>query len=311
MNKSPKSGWRRFILIVLGIFLAFALMRVYFRLTDDFRISNIIYEMPYHPEWEIAPLSAKDQDHVDAILRQSFTYLGKGAQSYVFSSEDDKYVLKFFKFKHLKPSLFVDMLPNIPPFAAHKTKESARKTRKLNGVFAGYRLAYDVDRDESGLLFIQLNPSHVNKPVTLIDKIGLTRPVDLGTVAYILQEKGKTLRTVFTELMDKGDLSTVKERIGQIFDLYLSEYRKGIYDHDHGVMHNTGFVEDRPIHLDVGKLSRDKNIEKPDVYQEDLLKVALKMKAWFIAYYPKQAPELIQDMEAKLSVIFDRPFKFS
>ena len=35
------------------------------------------------------------------------------------------------------------------------------KQKKLDGVFAGYRLAYEVHRVESGLLFIHLNKTHV------------------------------------------------------------------------------------------------------------------------------------------------------
>lgn len=298
---------RRWLLwILIFIVTIFVGMRIYFRATDDFRISNIMYDMPYHPEWEIAPLTNQDQALLDTILNQKFHYIGKGAQSYVFGSDDQKYVIKFFKFKHLRPSLFVDLLPDVSPFSDYKQRVKARKQRKLNGVFAGYKLAYDLDKDNSGLIFIQLNPSHKNKEITVIDKIGLERTINVGDVPFIIQEKGETLRNVLRKLMENEDISTTKRRIGQIFDLYIVEYSKGIFDHDHGVMHNAGFVGERPIHLDVGKMHYDESIRLPEVYQEDLLKIGGKMKDWFNNNYPKHAEEIIQDIENKLSKISNR-----
>lgn len=308
MNKSPKSGTKRLIWIVLCIVIAIVLMRTYFRLTDDFRISNIQYDMPYHAEWEITPLTLAEDLQVKNILNQTFTYLGKGAQSYAFTSADQKYVLKFFKFKHLRPSFLVDMLPPIPPFKDYKENLAARKKRKLFGVFEGYRLAFDKDRAESGLIFIQLNPSHISMPVTLIDKIGLKRTVDLGTVAFILQEKGTTLRDTFKNDLERDDVAAVKQKINQIFDLYLSEYQKGIYDHDHGVMQNTGFIGNRPIHLDVGKLLKDEQIKQPEIYKADLIKVADKIKEWLCANYPQQCPEIVLSINERLSQIFGAPY---
>jgi len=56
-----------------------------------------------------------DQEHQELaqILNQKFSYIGKGAQCYAFVSDDQLYVLKFFKFKHLKPNLLVDLIPSI------------------------------------------------------------------------------------------------------------------------------------------------------------------------------------------------------
>lgn len=291
--ENPLIGKRRWLWRTALLFLAaFILMRLYFRATDDFRISNISYEMPYHAEWEIPMLTSTQQQELEAILNQKFRYLGKGAQSYVFASDDGKYVIKFFKFKHLRPSWFVDMLPDVSLFSQFKQKVSARKARKLFGVFNGYKLAYDKEKADSGLIFIQLNPSHKEKVITVVDKIGFDRHVDLGAVPYIVQEKGKTLRLVFGDLIEKGDMETLKKRIVQIFNLYLAEYRQGINDHDHGVMHNAGFVGDRPIHLDVGKIHAEESMKQPATYQEDLLLVAAKMDQWLQENYPDQADEI-------------------
>lgn len=286
------------------------LVRVYYRITDDFRLGNIKYEMGFHPEWEIATPTAEEQTNLDQILEQPFTYIGKGAQSYAFSSADQKYVLKFFKFKHLRPSLITAWIPNLTPFSSYLEKEEARKTRKRNGVFRGYKLAYDVNKNESGIIFIQLNPNHISKLITVIDKIGLKRTVDLGEVPYVLQEKGQTLRTVLTNLLKQGNSQEAQVRIGQIFDLYLSEYQKGIYDHDHGIMHNTGFVGNRPFHLDVGKLSPDENISSPVHFREDLIIVGKKIDKWLYFQFPEQRASLSHYMEERITATTNDAFKF-
>lgn len=286
--------------------------RVYFRATDDFRLSNITHPMPFNEAWEIEPLESLEKAQIHAILAQKFSYLGKGAQAYAFGSEDGKYVLKFFKFKHLRPNSFSNWLPSIPPFKAYKENLAIRKNRKLYGVFEGYRLGFAAHKEGSGILFMQLNPSHqINLTATLIDKIGLTRHVDLNTVPFILQEKARVTRPLVQEALDKGDVEKVNRMIGKIFNLYLEEYRKGVYDKDHGVMHNTGFVGDRPIHLDIGKLTREEALSDPAFWQRDLETIAWKFATWTRETYPKYSTEVEMGMERRLSKIFDRPFAFA
>lgn len=292
------------VIAVIGLGL-FGLTRFYFRLTDDFRLANITYEMPYRQAWEVPPMTVEEHQQFDQILKQKFYYVGKGAQSYAFKSADDKYILKFFKFKHLKPSIFVDLLPSIGFLKAYKEKQIERKNRLLNSVFDGYRLAYDVHAIETGLIYIHLNKSNnLNKTVILKDKIGLESSIDLDKVPFILQEKVKTTRTVMTELMNDNNIPIVEQRIKQIFDLYLLEYSKGIYDRDHGVMHNTGFVGDKPVHLDVGKLTKDDRMKEKEYYKPDLLLIVNKFNVWFKANYPQHYPTLKAYMDSQMQAIF-------
>lgn len=288
--------WRWLTLFFL-VLLSIGAIRTYFRLTDDFRLANITYDIPYHPEWNIELLDLSEKQKLDSILSQTFSYLGKGAQSYVFSSDDQQYVIKFLKFKHLKPSLLASALPNVWPFKSYLEAVSKRKQKKFDSIFNGYRLAYRLHRGESGLMFIQLNPSGKNRVIVLKDKIGLKRSLDLGTVPYIIQKKGQTLRQVLTELLDEKNTEAAKERISQIFALYMGEYRKGIYDRDHGVLHNVGFADKKALHLDVGKLSYNEETKNPEFYRKDIRKVADRMIPWIAETYPSMSKELILHIE--------------
>lgn len=296
---------KHFWLIALWSIIAVSVVRIYFTATDDFRIGNMIFDMPHHPEWEIAT-TPKQQALINKILQKRFSYLSKGAQSYVFESDDHKYVLKFFKFKHLKPSPLVNYLPPISPFAYFQQKEIDRKQRKLYEVFSGHKLAYDFLRKESGLIYIQLNPTHLHRPITVIDKLGFEREVDLGKVVFVIQEKGDTLRAVLSNLLAQGNSAGAKMRIRQVLNLYLSEYRKGLYDHDHGVMRNIGFVANEPIHLDIGKVMADERMKKPEYFRNDLLKVIASIDHWLLGTHPNYHDELSEDIQLRLKEIFPK-----
>lgn len=48
-------------------------------------------------DWELPPLTFEEQQEVERILSQKFTYLARGSQAFAFISEDGKYILKLFK----------------------------------------------------------------------------------------------------------------------------------------------------------------------------------------------------------------------
>ncbi len=261
--------------------------------------------MPYRQDWDVPSMTMEQRKNFDEILKQKFHYIGKGAQSYAFKSADDRYVLKFFKFKHLKPSLFIDLLPSIGVFKVYKDKQIERKRRLLNSVFDGYRLAYEVHGPETGLIYIHLNKSNnLHTTAHVKDKMGLEKNIDLDEIPFILQEKVKTTRMVMVDLMNQGNVALAEQRIKQIFDLYLLEYSKGIYDRDHGVMHNTGFVDDKPIHLDVGKLTKDERMKEKKYHKPDLLLIVNKFNVWFQANYPQHYPEIKTFMDRQMQDIF-------
>lgn len=293
MKQEKGNRGRWVVRFFVAFFVIFGLVRVYFRVTDDFRIANMTYEIGYHPEWEIAPPSKEKEEEIQAILAKQYSYLGKGAQSYAFESDDGKHILKFFKFKHLKPNMFLNMVPPLGPLKTFKKQKIDKKEKNLHSVFSGYHLAYQMHQEDSGILYVHLNQTKGKYPTIHVrDKIGLSRKIHLDQVIFVVQEKAKTTRAVLADALNQGDLSLAKKRMEQIFSLYFSEYKKGIYDRDHGVMHNTGFVGDKPIHLDVGKLTRTDETYQAAFMKEDFEKVLFRMETWIKAYHSDVHPEL-------------------
>ena len=130
------------------------------------------------------------------------------------------------------------------------------------------------------------------RTVTVVDKIGVERQIDLDQTVFLVQRKGEMLRTRMHRLFAVNQLDGIKKTISDILNMYVNEYKLGIYDRDHGVMHNTGFIENEPFHLDAGKVSKDDSMKSVDHYKQDLKQVVWKMNDWIRRYHPQYYADL-------------------
>lgn len=67
-----------------------------------FTLSKIHSSNPYDDQWDV-PISSEKIAQIQSILSQKFTYLASGNHCYTFVSDDDEYVIKFFKQKQITP----------------------------------------------------------------------------------------------------------------------------------------------------------------------------------------------------------------
>lgn len=277
----------------IAICFVFAGARIYYWLTDDFRLANISYDSPTPAFFSAPSLTEEEKMSVMQLLDQPFFYIGKGSQSYAFVSADEKYVIKFFKFKHLKANSLVESLPDVYPFKAYKESVSSRKLRKLMSLFHGYEVAYTKNKEGSHLIYLHLGKTtDLQKNIVVIDKMGLKHTLPLDNVFFLIQDKGETLRSRLSRELDNQEIDQAKKTLGAILQMYIGEYKKGLYDHDHGVMQNSGFVGDQPFHLDLGKFNEDERMKDPAIYKEDFAQVIWKIDTWIEKNYPKDYEDL-------------------
>jgi hypothetical protein len=293
------------VFTIVGLSLFF--LPTYYKRFATFSLQNIDYEQSFHPEWEIPALSedSDERSTLNQILGQKFSYLGSGNQTYVFESQDSKYVIKFFRFHHLKPGWFEKWMPDYRPFSLYKEKLAFSKQKRLNRIFSGHFLAYTLDKANSGIVYLQLNkhPNHLPS-IQVYDQFQRVFNVDLGNTVFALQEKAVRTKEEFIRLINHGDLEGVKIRLHELFKLFVSEYERGIYDRDHNIMYNTGFIGLRPIHFDVGKLMWNEEIKNPQNFKMDLDKIAWKkIDRWFRIHYPRHRHEIAQELEKILASI--------
>jgi hypothetical protein len=233
--------------------------------TDGFRISRLSTSCHF-------TMIADIPNEVNAALNQKFHYLASGGQSWVFVSEDEKYVLKFFK-AHLRS-----------------------KKGKLERDFKSCQLAYDNLKEECGLVYLHLNETTTLKTVQVVDKLNIVHPIDLDKTDFLLQKKGVLLYEHLQKLMEEKDLTGAKEALSSLCHLIIKRSEKGIFDEDARIHCNLGFVGNQPILLDTGRLKWDEKRKNPEIYRKDLKKITLKLKIWLEQHYPELAFHLEKEV---------------
>lgn len=272
-----------------------------------FDLEEISKPLPFYEKWEIDPLSNEEKISLEEALSQPYSYLGKGAQSYAFLSKDGHYVIKFFKFKHLQLNFIQSIIPELGPLKKWKENKLKEKSKKLEKLFDAYRLAFEVHRKESALVYIHLNPTDKLLPaLDVLDPSGKKVSLNLDSIPFLIQKKVEITRSIFERLFKAKKVDEVKLKINQIVELYLSEYRKGIFDHDHGVMHNTGFIDGLPVHLDVGKIYFDEAIKLPENAYLDLVKIGWKIREHMLRKFPEHEKEITRYLNTTIGNAFKR-----
>ncbi|MEC7840142.1 MAG: hypothetical protein VX777_08905 [Chlamydiota bacterium] len=275
---------------ILGLTTVFLLYQGYLSFTGDFRRANVTYDWPQRKQWPLPKVNLEDPT-IKKALKQSFSYLGQGNQTYAFISEDRNYVLKFFKFGNLKPTLWHTWLPDIGPIQKVKHKKRMSQEGRLTRIYEGHWIALTHNKENCGLIAVQLDPlGYFDQTVKVRDRIGQIHTINLDTTVFALQEKATVARDLFDKYLIKNDIQQIKTLIDQIFNLYLNEYSKGVYDRDHNVIDNVGFTETKAIHIDVGKLKYDVEIKNKEKYIPDLKdKVVKRISSWVTRHYPQHS----------------------
>ncbi len=250
------------------------------RLTEGFRIAKMRLELPFHPEWEV-----EKNQNLDQILSQPYSYLSKGAQCYVFASQDGQYVLKLFRFEQpITPLRFF--------FRKHfkKKKNRTRLETKILSVFNACKLAFDKASEETGLIYIHLNPNSEKLPLfECKDPIGRTYQLQLENYRFALQKRAQPFRKTLLEAIQRGDASTVQRRIDEFLALLRSRTGKGIGNSDPNLSRNFGFLEDRALEFDFGNYGYSADIQKPENQKEEIERYTNRLRRWL----KKTAPEWI------------------
>jgi hypothetical protein len=237
-----KRLWLLLILTVLGLWGSYQLFQ---NKSLGFGAARITSDFSYHPEWAIE--EPQDLTPLKTILNQKFKFLAVGSQSYAFESEDGKTVVKFFIMKHKIPRLS-DLW--------HPEKVDYRR-QNLFSIFKAHKLAYSEIKADTGLLYIHLNKTdHLKTELHVADRFGRSHHIDLDKTEFIVQEKAELIFTHLKKLLEKGDKTQVQKCIQATLALVKRRMDKGISDHDKAVKHNYGFIGDRAVHLDIGRIEK-------------------------------------------------------
>lgn len=249
-------------------------------------MARITSNLSFHPEWEVSSLL--DREELKSIVSQPYHFLGKGAQSFVFASEDGKTVIKFFRHHHLSVPFWYRWIP------FQWAQESIRKKEsKLSKDFASYKIAYEVLRKEAGLLYLHLNKtSHLHLTLDLVDNLGIHHPLPLDDYEFVIQRRATLAYTALQEWIDAGRIEEAKSGLTALVQLLAYRSQQGIYDKDPDLNTNFGFIQTQPIQIDIGRF---KHRSLPQDSNE-LFRITDNLHQWLM----QRAPELDEHLSQEL-----------
>lgn len=268
--------------------------------TGGFSIENISSDFAFRPDWEVRPLTEEENATLHQAVRQPYFYLGKGCQSYVFVSADEKYVIKFFKYQRFRPQAWLSYLPPLPALALYRQEKMEKRQKKLEGFMQSWKIAFNQLKNESGLLCVHLNKTKGQLPqLLLFDKTGGRHEIDLDQMEFYVQAKSTMLCETLLDFKQKGHLTASQLLIENLLSLLLSEYERGIGDNDHALMQNTGVsAEGKPIHIDIGQFSLSEAFKLKSVQNQELFTKTHRFLQWLRDHYPEAGDYLEQRLKA-------------
>ncbi len=258
------------VFLLLNLGLVFLLIPIPKR-NKTFSLEAISAKLPFQLSWEGRAQNEKEKEETERALSQSYRFLGGGGQCFSFVSEDGKYVIKFFKQKAFPPPQSVSLKKTDP---------------KRDRVFSAFRLSFDLLSEETGLLYIHLNPTqHLHKTVLFSDISGKEHLLNLDQLQFVVQKKAELANGHIDALVASNDVDGAKEAIDQLLSLSMRLHEKGVRNRDPNFRSNYGFVDGRPIVVDVGRMASTEKCAK-----EDLRRFTEK----FRIYLAKEHPELLE-----------------
>jgi hypothetical protein len=258
------------------------------RATDKFTIEAIRSNRPYDATWETRPLSAGEREELERALDQPYTYFGRGGQSFVFFSADGQYALKFFRQEVFTPPVWLNTLP-LPFFLdRYKEKKNWKRRDKLERDFGSYKIAFEELPEETGIVYVHLNKTHVwNKPLQIIDRLGIAHALDPNAFEFVIQRRAELIYPTITRLVRSGDLPQARALISQSLQFIVDRAKKGYHDRDPNIRTNCGLLDGRVIKIDVGRFVKMEAMRTPEIYKAEVKRIGAPLRAWLAEAHPE------------------------
>lgn len=295
-------------LVAIGLFVG--LQQLIELKTRGFCLQKIqADDLPFQSRWGTSPLSSEDEALVDALLDQSFRMIGAGSECFAFVSEDGQAVIKFFKLDLARPvylhrgmfledySEYAGTLSDHPltqlampkPFDNRLKRLLGMREFRLQRTFNSIKLAYDQLKDESGLLYLHLNPTeHLKRSLTIYDACGIKHQIDLDKAKFFLQRRAAPMEQHFAALKKIGADAEAKASVDSFIQMILTRCKKGYSDRDI-LNRNMGFIGTKAIEIDSGSFLPNPRMREPWLYKQELFYATLELKQWMKKNYPEMA----------------------
>lgn len=245
--------------------------------------------------------SAEEFKNLQGVFSQKFYYLDSGAECYAFVSEDQRYVVKFFRMKHLTPKYWLNYVP-LPWLEKYRFEKIQMRERRRQETFESFKVAFEEFKEQTALLFVHLHKTnYLHDKVTFVDKVGKEHQISLNNAPFVVQKRAQMIYSYTADLIKKGEKEKALDALTSILCLIKERCQKGYVDKDGGVSSNYGFVDGLPVEVDLGRVVRDESIKDPVNYLREILRVAKKIEIWLQTTHPELSAPFQERVQKILS----------
>jgi hypothetical protein len=298
--KSPFSTSIKLVIILFVLLVS--LRGWYYWNSDGFSLFRI--EHSQYPKGKTLPPPTEEQiAQMQKICSQPFVYLGKGSQAYAFISQDGQWVLKLFKYYHLKPIPWMEIFTRPPYIGDFIKSHLERRKKKAELTLSSYQIAHDLIPAECGLVYLQIEPSHAfHQTVNVTDKIGRSYTIDLEKHGFMLQKRAYLVFPTLNQWVKNGQVDRAKQFIHSLIQLLVERCKKGVQDQDPDLHKNAGIIGTGATFIDVGSFHVSEDAKQAHVIVRDIRRITRGLREWCQA----KSPELDQFLESEI-VSLEKP----
>jgi hypothetical protein len=266
-----------------------------------FNLKYIESNMESRGDWEVR-LSPDHDRFFYVVSQQALCWIGKGENSYIFRTSDEKYIVKFIHVGTMNSSQAHGFFKTL--FA--KNGKRNKKTSQFEDLFMSSRICFDEIQEETGVIYAHLNRTNAKiHGLKLIDSYGQSHRVCGDDTCFVVQQKASPLIPKLTDLMEKGNIEEAKTRVDQVFELLVSLAQKGFVDGDDGLIlnNNIGFTDNRAIYLDTWHFFRAKKLDVLERMRYETQLRLVPLEYWLNATYPELGAYYVQKREHVLAAL--------
>lgn len=265
------------IIFISALSLLCIIERSYHFLTDGFALHRIThFSPPPSPFNEIVLFDQETREEVIHALTQDFYYLGSGSQCFVFSSADNRYVLKFFKHHRWRFS-WLNQIVLAPSFCTRiREKKLTKKYASYLDTCRSYCTSFEQFKEKTGLLLVHLSTKQLGLPtVTIRDRIHRIYSVPLDEFTFLLQRRATPMSEYITQ--HGADAQKIRRIITEYLTFIEDRARLGYLNKDPSFAKNFGVLNDSIIEIDIGGCFQDPKKDLHYFYSEELGRIEEKL----------------------------------
>lgn len=279
MNFRKKRYW-----IPSSIVLTLAVLKCYDKIIEGFypyRINppahlNEIVSLPQ----DITPLPLE-------ALSQNYYYLASGSQCFAFISQDQKYILKFFKHYRWKEPFYTHMLTS-----SLKDKKKEKRLEGLKATYDSCLLYQKFFAEKTALRYLQLLPSKApDFKLNVFNRLGVKHEIFLNKTPFVLQYRANSTAETLQNLRKLQKHALAKQYLQSLFQNVTQKRDLGFTDKDPHFFNNFGFIGSEAICFDIGGLTKDPIKDDRYFCEVELKKIETLLTSWLKDNYPELLPD--------------------